>query len=107
MIADKLKVLEVREIKRWVPSYDMREEVARVLLDKQEAIESTFKDDEYLKIDLTNAEIVGLKSHAKLGEMPIGDLPAINYVLAHDDKYKNANLLNLGNVEALYKKYEL
>lgn len=107
MITDKLKVLKVQEMKGWVPSYDMREEVARVILDKQEDIENTFKNDEYLKIDLTNAEIVGLKSHAKLGDMPIGDLPAINYVLAHDDKYKNAHLLNLGNVKALYKKYEL
>ena len=107
MIADKLKALKIKDITPMAFSDDMREKAVRMILDNEEAIKNTFKDNEYLKIDLTNEEILGLKSHAKLGNMPIGDLPAMNYVLAHDDKYKNANLINLGNVGDVYKKYEL
>jgi len=107
MITDKLKILKIEEIKEKIDLTNMREEVTRIILDKKQIIENTFVEDEYLKIDLTNAEIIGLKSHAKLGDMPIGDLPAINYILSQDNKYKDANLLNLGNVKQLYKKYEL
>jgi hypothetical protein len=106
MIADKLKVLELGDIKK-IRKESAREDVTRLIMDGQKDIEATFTDNEYLKIDLTNGEIVGLKSHAMLGTMAIGDLPAINYVLAHDDKYKESEMLNLGNVNDLYKKVKI
>ncbi len=103
MIEDKLKVLPLSDIGHIKPE-DTREDVTRLILDRKTEIENYFTDNEYLKIDLTNGEILGLKSHGMLGNMPIGDLPAMNYVITRDHKYMKANILNLGNVNDLYKR---
>lgn len=103
MIEDKLNVLALGGIGH-IKQENMREDVARLILDHKAAIENNFTNNEYLKIDLTNGEILGLKSHGMLGNMLIGDLPAMNYVIARDDKYKSANIINLGNVNDLYKR---
>jgi len=106
MIADKLNVLELGEIKE-IQKKSTREDVTRLILDRQEDIEATFTENEYLKIDLTHSEILGLKSHSMLGTMKIGDLPAMDYVIRHNDKYRKADIFNLGNVDDLYKKIEI
>lgn len=82
-----------------------RNTVVRALLEKRADIESTFKNDEYLKLDLTHQELIGLKSTAFLGKMPIGDLPAINYVLSNNDRHNKSKILNLGNVSMVYKHF--
>lgn len=106
MIADKLKVLKLGEIKE-IKKESAREDVKSLMILRKWDIDATFTENEYLKIDFTNGEILGLKSHAMLGTMVIGDLPAMNYVLARDEKYKDADILNLGNVNNLYKKIEI
>jgi len=110
MIQDNIKILSLQSevfenIKK--DGEPSREEIIRFLLDYQKQIEEVFCKNEYVKLDLTNGEMVGLKSTAKLGNLEIGDLPALNYLLAHDEKYKYANLLNLGNVKDLYEFYNL
>lgn len=76
--------------------------VFRALLERKEDIENTFKNDEYLKLNLTNQELIGIKSTAYLGKMPIGDLPALDYVIANNEKYKGCNIINIGNVKMVY-----
>jgi hypothetical protein len=106
VIADKLKVLALSEIKE-IKKESAREDATSLIILRKWDIEATFTENEYLKIDFTNGEILGLKSHAMLGTMPIGDLPAMNYVIARDEKYKDADMLNLGNVSDLYEKIEI
>jgi hypothetical protein len=79
-----------------------RNAVVRALLDRKEDIENTFKNNEYLKLDLTHQELVGIKSSASIGKMKVGDLPALGFVIANNDKYKDADMKNLGNVNMLY-----
>jgi hypothetical protein len=100
MIEDKIKVLPLKDIKN-VPVFS-RENIVRILLDNREAIENTFVDNEYIKIDLTHGEIIGLASTAHFGKMHIGNLPAMDYVIKHDEKYKDAHILNLGNINTLF-----
>lgn len=102
MINDQLKVLDV-SMSDGLNS-DTRNNVVRTLLDKRDVIESVFHDDEYLKMDLTHGEIIGLKSTAKIGTMDVGDLPAMDFVIRNNEKYKNATIINLGNVSVLYNE---
>lgn len=106
MINEQLKVLQLpsittleklpRDIK------DVRNEAVRQLMSNQALIQSTFNNDEYIKMDLTRGEIIGLKSTSKMGNMPIGDLPALDFVIRNDDLYKNSEIINLGNINMLY-----
>lgn len=83
-----------------------RNSVVRALLERKSDIESTFANDEFLKLDLTHQELVGMKSTStmvtQLGEQLIGDRPALNYVISHSEKYKESNILDIGNVSAVY-----
>lgn len=79
-----------------------RNDVVRALLERRENIESTFKNDEFLKLDLTHQELVGIKSTAQIGRMPIGDLPALDYVIRNTEKYNGSNVINIGNVSAVF-----
>ena len=101
MINDSLKVLELPSLSVGNVS---REDAVRILFEKRKDIEEFFIENEYIKLDITNREIIGLKSTAKLGKMEIGDLPAIDFVIRNSDKYKNSNMLNLGNVNVLFQE---
>jgi hypothetical protein len=101
MIKDDLKVLEVPELKEGDFN---RNKVAKMLLNKQKEIEEFFDNDEYIKLDMTNMEIIGLKSTSVFGKTPIGDLPAIDFAIRNNEKYKDSNIVNLGNVSLLYKE---
>lgn len=83
--------------------------IVRALLERKAEVESTFANDEFLKLDLTHQELVGIKSTATMvtskGEMPISDLPALNYVISNSDKHKGSKILNIGNVSKLYEHY--
>lgn len=103
VIDDELKVVELPET-NWKEA--SKEDIVRTILEKKEEITKTFTNDEYLKIDLTNGEIVGFKSTAKLGDMELGDLSCLNFILAHNAKYKEAHLLNLGKVNTLYEEFK-
>lgn len=85
--------------------------IVRALLERKADVESTFANDEFLKLDLTHQELVGIKSTATMvtdkGVMPIGDLPALNYVISNSEKYKKSKILNMGNVSTLYKHYSI
>jgi hypothetical protein len=85
--------------------------IVRALLERKAEVESTFANDEFLKLDLTHQELVGIKSTAKMvtnkGEMPIGDLPALNYVISHSEKYQKSRTLNMGNVSAIYQHHSM
>ncbi len=83
-----------------------RTAVTKALLENRADIESTFKNDEYLKLDLTHKEIIGYKSTqglTTLGHMPIGDLPAFNYIIQNNGKYTNSKIINLGNVRLIFE----
>lgn len=89
-----------------------RNDVVSALLNSRDVVEGTFKNDEYLKLDLTHQEIIGIKSTSKMlipgaGKKlhVIGDLPALNFVVANNEKYKGSKIINLGNVNALYEYY--
>ncbi len=82
-----------------------RNTVVRALLERRPIIESTFTNDEYLKLDLTRQEIIGLKSTAYVGKTKITDLPALNHVLSNNEIYIGNNITNLGNVSTIYKYY--
>lgn len=80
-----------------------RDTIVRSLLDRRSDIENTFKNDEYLKLDLTHQEILGVKSSSYMGNVKIGDLPLFGKILSKNERYKNADIKNLGNVNMLYK----
>ncbi len=102
LINDKLIVMELENIKELNPAN--KNEVVRTILDKQEEIKSVFSNNEYIKMDLTLGEIIGLKSTATIGSIEVGDLPALDYILRNDPKYRKSNIINLGNVDMLYDK---
>jgi hypothetical protein len=64
IITDELKILKFPDI-YWEEM--TREDIVRTILEKKEDIEKEFTNNEYLKIDLTNKEIVGFKNTNKLG----------------------------------------
>jgi hypothetical protein len=80
-----------------------KEEIVKFLLDNRLTIEAQFPNDEYLKFDLTHGELLGLKSTAVVGGVPISDITAISWVIKHTEKYKEADIINLGNVKMLYE----
>jgi hypothetical protein len=110
MINDTIKVLDLPSIQSLNPIN--KNDVVRVLFEKRKEIEETFKDDEYLKMDLTHGEIIGLKSTAELdipvnkdiNKLKVGDRPAFNYLIERNDRYKNAEIIDLGNVGVLFKE---
>jgi hypothetical protein len=79
-----------------------RDAVVRALLERRGDIESKFMNDEFLKLDLTHQELLGIKSTTQIGNLPVGDLPALDYVIGHTEKYKGSNVINLGNVSTVY-----
>lgn len=79
-----------------------RDSVVRALIDSRSNIESTFNNNEYLMLDLTHQEIIGIKSTAHLGKMKVGDLPALNCIVSNSDRYKESKMMVLGNVSTIY-----
>lgn len=102
MINDELKVLNIPGMENMQPI--QRNDVVRLLFAMREQIESTFTQNECIKMDLTHGEIIGLKSTAEYGDLKIGDLPALDYVIRNDDKYRKSEIINLGNVDKLYEE---
>lgn len=74
-----------------------RDNIVRIILDNQGNVKETFKNDEYLILDIDNSEIVGLSP-----SLSDTGLPEIQYVLSKKDKYKNSMLFTLGNAGTLY-----
>lgn len=101
MITDKLIVMDAPEI-REKPS---KEDVVRFLLDNQKKIESTFANDEYLKLDLKHGEVIGIKSTAVIGGYKISDLTALSWVVNKNEKYKDSEIINLGSVKMIYREF--
>lgn len=87
-----------------------KEEIVRFLLDKQQEIESHFPNDEFIKLDMTHGEIIGMKSTAVISlgnhDIPVGDLPAMDWTIRLNAKYKDAEMINLGNVKMLYEEFK-
>lgn len=81
-----------------------KDDIIKFILDNRLVIEAQFPNNEYLKLDLTHGELLGLKSTAVVGGLPLSDLTAISWVVKHTDKYKDADIINLGNVRMLYEK---
>lgn len=108
MINDQLKVLPLPSVHTLekIPRNirDVRNDAVRQLLDNETIIKDTFSNDEYLKMDLTRGEIIGLKSTSKMGNIPIGDLPALDFVIRNNNIYKKSEIINLGNISMLYKQ---
>jgi len=102
MINDELKILEVPGLKG--REEIGRDEVVRILFEQQKNIEEKFTESEFIKMDLTHGEIIGLKSTAEFGKLKIGDLPALDYIIRNDYKYQKAKIINLGNVDMLFKE---
>ena len=102
MINDELKVLNIVGVDHVYPI--ARDDVVRLLFNMRKQIETTFDQNEFIKFDLTHGEIIGLKSTAEFGDLKIGDLPALDYVIRNDDKYRKSEIINLGNVDMLYKE---
>ncbi len=102
MINDELKILDVPNIKG--KDKIGRDEVVKILFEQRKNIEETFKENECIKMDLTNGEIIGLKSTAEFGKLKIGDLPALDYIIRNDCKYNKSTIINLGNVDMLFKE---
>lgn len=75
IVNDELKVLKIpgRENMNSI----QRNDVVRILFDMRNEIETTFDQNEYIKMDLTHGEIIGLKSTSEYGDLKIGDLPAL------------------------------
>lgn len=82
-----------------------RNDVVRALLERREIIENTFKNDEFLKLDLSHQELVGIKSTAQIGTMPIGDRPALDYVIRKTEKYNGCNLIDIGKVSTVFNYF--
>lgn len=86
-----------------------RSSVVRALLDRKHDVEQTFSRDECIVLDLTNQQLLGIKSTSTLttknGEVPLGDRIALNYVISSSEKYKGSKMFNLGNVSAIYNHY--
>lgn len=101
MITDNLVIMDAPEL----IDANNKERIVRFLLDRENDIKSHFHNDEYIKLDLTHGEILGLKSTAVVQDVPISDLTAINWVIKHNEKYKDAETINLGNVQMLYEKF--
>jgi hypothetical protein len=102
MINDELKILEVPNIKG--RDKIERDEVVKILFEQRKNIEETFTENECIKMDLTHGEIIGLKSTAEFGKLKIGDLPALDYIIRNDSKYQKSKIINLGNVDMLFKE---
>lgn len=102
MINDELKVLKIPDRENMSPI--SRNEAVRIIFDMRNQIEETFKENECLKMDLTHGEIIGLKSTAEYGDLKIGDLPALDYIIRNDNKYRKSEIINLGHVDMLFKE---
>ena|ERR1051325_4706966 len=99
MINDTLISMQAPEIKDNLS----KEDIINFLFDKRGEIEENFPNDEYIKLDLTHGEVIGLKSSSYVGDLKVGDLTAINWVIRKSEKYKDADIVNLGNVRMLYE----
>jgi hypothetical protein len=84
--------------------HSTKEDIIKFILDNRQQIENNFANDEYLKLDLTHGELLGIKSTAIILGNPISDMTAISWVIKHNEKYKDADIINLGNVRMLYEK---
>ena len=108
MINEIIQVLDIPGIKGIEKI--TRDETVKALFDNRGLIEGKFINDEWLKMDLTHGEIIGLKSNSKIDiggfkdPIDVGDLPAFNFMISRNEKYKNANLINLGKVSMLFKE---
>jgi hypothetical protein len=102
LVNDELKVLNIPGRSGMKPL--TRDDVVRILFDMRSEIEATFTQNEYLKMDLTHGEIIGLKSTAEYGDLKIGDIPALDYIIRNDNKYRKSDIINLKNVNELYKE---
>lgn len=107
MINDNIVCMQAPEVK---DNLD-KDEIINFLFNKRKEIEETFPNDEYIKLDLTHGEVIGLKSSSYIPaeivgmkeDLKIGDLTAINWVISKSEKYKDADIINLGNVNMLYE----
>ena len=80
-------------------------DIIKSIIDRKEDVEKIFFNNEYLKLDLTHQQLLGLKSTSSVGVVTITDLPALNYVLSKDERYKNAKIINIGNVDIFYNHF--
>jgi|SRR6266404_5767450 len=80
-----------------------RTATVKALLDRKADIESTFKNNEYIKLDLTNQELVGIKNTSD----KFSDYIALNLVTRNHARYKDSNILSLGNVNDLFEHCSL
>lgn len=100
LIKDDLVVLDMPEAKGWGKPYPNG--IIPLLRAHEESIRATFTQNEYLKLDVTHGEILGLHSTSKLGEKVMPDLPVMNHVIRENPKYKEADIWNIGNVDDIY-----
>lgn len=102
IVNDELKVLNIPGMENMNPI--KRDDVVRILFNMRNEIETTFDQNECIKMDLTHGEIIGLKSTAEYGDLKVGDLPALDYVIRNDAKYRKSEIINLGHVDMLYRE---
>lgn len=101
VVKDDLVVLQMPEIKGWT-RHDQAS-VMPLFRKNEDLIKKTFANNEYLKLDVTHGEILGLHSTSKLGDKVMPDLPVMNRVINENSKYKEADIWNIANVETIYK----
>lgn len=82
-----------------------RDAIVRALLERKEEVQKTFSNNEFIKLDLTNQQLLGIKSTANIGDLVVGDRPALNYVIANSEKHRESNLIDIGNIDKIYKHY--
>ena len=96
-----LIALDMPEAKGWTKAN--HGSVMSLLKTNEDLVKKTFAQNEYLKLDVTHGEILGLHSTAKIGDKVLPDLPVMNRVIRENPKYKEADIWNIANVETIYK----
>ena len=131
MIKDPLVVLPINNflVKLNLPeTFDShkdiltRDQIVSLLFQEKEQIQSTFLNDEYIALDSTNQEFIGIKSHTHIGEHELlsrigktagrentdklSDEEALKVKISEEPKYKNSKIDGLSNVNLLYSHAE-
>lgn len=83
--------------------YTDRDMIVKEILEKKSEILETYKNNEYLKLDMTQGEIIGMKSTLKFGNIDIPDRVALSYMVSDSERYKSSKVIDLGNVNTIYE----
>lgn len=101
VVEDEIIAIDAPEAKGWTKPDT--EAITALFRQYEDVVKKTFVNNDYLKLDVTHGEILGLHSTSMIGDTVLPDLPVMDHAIRSNPKYRDADIWNIANVEALYK----